>query len=547
MSEGVAARYIRQSKGAADGSEASPEDQREQTADEAARREMTLCPENYEDIGRSGWDPAAVRSGFNKLLKDAAARKFDTIIVHYMSRFTRLTPQDALPTILQLWSYGITIISVTEGVFRPNDMVSLITVIVRMEGNNRESSNKSAAVAGAKRKAKELGGYVGGRSPYGLTTRKEMRGNIAVQVLTPEPNETRVLRAVGLAALYDPDATLTGIADTLISNAVRGRQSEKRQWDATTLRRYLEDPRIAGYDAEPILVDDSNEQVRHATGYTYRRDAETGELLMLDFGPEAPLSVEEWREIQVWLKGRTRGRTARPGESLFSGSGLMHCECGFRMVRFAPAATTQRSYRCPRLKSNDTGRTHSGGNTISMAAADEYVARRLFALISTAEGDPDTLSILAEATLRYGRRVESSVTAGEREQAQEEQRNLTEALKELYSREDAPEYANPIGHRHWQERVINYAARLEAVERRLTVLDAAQSVRLPIHEWMPEDPDVDPIGPGSWWHAASLPDKRDFLSLFLDGVTVLKAKKLPGRPRILDVSGRLRIKWNDAG
>jgi Site-specific recombinases, DNA invertase Pin homologs len=541
MALGVAGRYIRQSSGKADGSEASPQDQRDQTAEEAERRELALYGTAYEDIGRSGWDPSAVREGFNRLLKDAAARKFDHIIVHYLSRFTRLTPQDALPTILQLWSYGITIVSVTEGVFQPNDFVSLITVIVRMEGNNRESSNKSAAVAGAKRKAREAGGYVGGRSPYGLTTRKEMRGNIAVQLLTPEPEEAKVLRAAALAALYSPGATLTDLASELTIRGIPGRQNEHRMWDATTVRRYLEDPRIAGYDAEPILITDSGERVRHPLGFTYNRDPATGAPLLLDF--EAPLSPEEWHGVQDWLKGRTRGRTAVPGESLFSGAKLLFCECGYPMSRFAPVSTGVRSYRCPRAKLDHTGRTHTGGNTISLPAVDDYVARRIFALISAAEGDEEALTVLAEATLRYGRRVESPVRAGEREAAESDQRHLTDALTELYGREEAPEYANPIGRRHWSERVLSYAGQLRAVEARLAVLTEAEIVRLPIQQWFPEDPDLDPIGPGSWWHSADTEARREFVSLFVSRITVSKSASLPGRPRILDVSKRVRVEF----
>jgi DNA invertase Pin-like site-specific DNA recombinase len=531
----VAARYVRQSSGNADGSEASPQDQRDETASEAARRDLELAPGTYEDIGRSGWDPAAVRHGFNKLLNDAAARKFDTIIVHYLSRFTRLTPQDALPTILQLWSFGITIISVTEGEFKPNDFVSLITVIVRMEGNNRESSNKSAAVAGAKRKAKEAGGYIGGRSPYGMTTSKEMRGNIAVQVLKCEPGETRVVRAVALAALYDPDATLGGIAEYLMRRRVPGRQREARQWDATSLRRILEDPRLAGYDADPIIEPGN----RHASGYAYNRDTETGAPLMLSCAPHTPLSPEEWHAVQQWLSGRSRGRTALPGESLLSGQEILHCECGFRMVRFA----ARHAYRCPRPKGHDVGRTHSGGNTISMVALDDYLARRIFALIATAEGDADTLTILAEATLRYGRRQESPVAAGERAAAELDQQHLTAALTELYGREEEPEYKNPIGRRVWSERVVSYAERLSAVEARLRDMTSPTRVVLPIFEWLPEDPDADPIGPGSWWHAASLDDRRDFVTLFVTRVTVSKLEQRPGRPKILDVSGRVRVEF----
>jgi hypothetical protein len=213
------------------------------------------------------------------------------------------------------------------------------------------------------------------------------------------------------------------------------------------------------------------------------------------------------------------------------------------MVAFAPSGDNRRSYRCPRLKSDDAGRTHVGGNTISMRALDEYAARRIYARISTADGDEESLSMLLEATRRYAKRTESPVTAGERQAAEMDQRTITEALESLYDREKDPEFANPIGKRRWSEQVISLADRLSAVERQLRDITEAETPRLPIEQWMPEDPDVDPVGPGSWWHSASMPDRRDFTSLFLSRLTVRKLEKHPGRPRVLDVRDRVKAEF----
>jgi DNA invertase Pin-like site-specific DNA recombinase len=565
----VAVQYIRQSKGKTDKSEASPETQRDETRAKAADRGWALPFKPYEDLGRSGWNPNAERPGFDRMMRDAAAGKFSKIIIHYLTRFTRREPQEALPVVLQLWSYGITIVSVNEGEFPPNDLASLLSVIVRLEGGYRESANKSIAVHGAKKRAREAGGFVGGHPPYGFTTRKELRGKISIQVLVPIPastvdgemSESDVLR-FAVRQIVDNmdkpigkgnqhDASLTGICTELTERAVSTRsgmrdpsKKKRKWWDATSLKRWLQDPRIAGYDAEPIYADrdpDNPSKLGKPTGYRYNRDPETGVPLMLGFEPI--VSVEDWHKVQAWLSSRDRGRAAERGESLFSGSKMLFCECGFKKVRFASEG--RKSYRCPRPKGNDDGRTHDGGNTINMPALDDYVARCVYGRILAAEEDPETGDIMAEASRRFARRTENVTTAGERSSLVIERVHVRAALEEAYDREDEPEYKNPVGRRRWQERVVQYAGQLEAIETRLAALAAAETPALPLRQWLPDDPDTDPIGPGSWWHQADLDDRRDFLRLFLNRVTVHKAKH-PGRPKVLDVSPRVTLTWATA-
>lgn len=568
--EDVAAQYIRQSKGKADKSEASPETQRDKTREAAQSRGYRLPYKPYEDIGISGWDPTAERPAYDRMMRDAAAGRFRYLFVHYLTRLTRLEPQDALPGILQLWSYGVTIVSVNEGEFRPNDFASLITVIARLEGGYRESANKSIAVHGAKQKARNLGGFVGGQPPYGFTTRKEIRytedGNpVAVQALIPReesdgttPSEAEVIR-IAIRRILDGmdkpngkgnqhDASMTSIADHLTALGIPTRGTSKRArqwWDATSLKRMLADPRIAGYDAEPVYgnADPNNpRKLGKPTGYTYTRDAETGAPLMLEGG--GIITPEEFHRAQTWIASRDRGRSAERGESLFSGSKLLDCECSFRMVRFSAKGRPHESYRCPRPKEANEGRTHDGGNTINRAALEDLIPRMVYARIQTAEDDPETLEILAEAARRYGRRTESPVTTGERETLVIERAHVVGALETAYDRENDPEYANPVGRRRWSENVRNLAERLATIDKGLSAIAEAETPRLPLEQWLPEDTDADPVGEGSWWHGASLDDRREFLRLFIDRIVVAKLDKHPGRPKDgIDIRPRVRVEW----
>ncbi|WP_406510725.1 recombinase family protein [Streptomyces sp. NBC_00212] len=62
--------YARQSKARPDSSEASPEAQLAAGAAPAASRGWEVV-HTFKDVGRSGWDPNAVRPGFEDLMSDA--------------------------------------------------------------------------------------------------------------------------------------------------------------------------------------------------------------------------------------------------------------------------------------------------------------------------------------------------------------------------------------------------------------------------------------------------------------------------------------------
>lgn len=44
-----------------------------------------------------------------------------------------------------------------------------------------------------------------------------------------------------------------------------------------------------------------------------------------------------------------------------------------------------------------------------------------------------------------------------------------------------------------------------------------------------EDPLADPTGPEAWWHSAPLAERRRFVKLFVDRITVSKSKERGGR------------------
>jgi DNA invertase Pin-like site-specific DNA recombinase len=581
-----AAVYKRQSSKRVNGSEASTATQHEKGTEEARKRGAIRIT-YYEDLDRSAYKVHVVRKDFERMIADCRAGRINMIVVHYMSRFSRRHPLDALPLIQELLNLGVTIVSVTEGEFRLDNIMDLFNLIFRLEAAYRESANKSEAVMTAKMKAKALGGYVGGTGPFGFAlvaeTRYDENGKpIVVQLPVIDHDEADVIRDAWariqrhMSVPFTPGKThpgsLSGIAVQFNDEGVRtrgqrtGKERAESRWGVDTLKRILMDPRIAGMQAEPVYTyDDDDEtaveveietgkpgkrETRKVKRYRILRDADTTEPLHWS---DPIIPVDEWWELQGWLSKRGRGRGRERRASLLTGlrsadddRPILTCECGRPMgVLNSNSTTSLPSYRCTRPRGGEYPGQHTGGNTVVQQYLDEYLARRVFALISTGEDDVETGDVLAEAARRFGRANEAPETAGERAALLAERADAVDALTNLA--ESLVRARTGIVRRRLEQEEAKAADRLAAAEHRLSVLDDAATPRLPIGEWLPEDTDTDPIGPGSWWHSADLDDRREFLTFFIDNVTIVKSTKRGGHRWVTyDTEKRVRLAWAQA-
>jgi hypothetical protein len=490
------------------------------------------------------------------------------IVVMYISRFSREDPLDAIPIVTELLNLGVTIVSATEGEFRRGNIMDLIHIIMRLDQAHNESKNKSTAVSNAHELARSLGGQIG-KVPYGFdfvptTVRNPADGRpVVIQTLRHRKAETKHIAWMWetIKAHMDDAPTrpgrgtsrpgsLTGITATLERNKVptrgnrtAGNRTENSAWDSVTVKRILRDPWIAGFQRDPVFKRDKDgNQTKNVEGYKIRRDSETMEPLLLECGPIIPPS--EWYELQAWLDQRGRGKGNYRGEYLLSGMDILYCECGSVMVGHRTGGAGPReksaSYECKRRKPQPG--QHAGSCTINCEIADDYVARRVLALLRNAEGDPETLAIIAEATRRFGMRQEAPETAGERMALVQERADAVTALTELYEDREAGGYSGPIGRRTFLDLEQRLNGRIEAAEARLVGLDMASNPGLPVTQWAPEeDVPLHPTGEGSWWHSAPLADRRDMLKLFIDRITVTKAP--PGGRWVAGVADRVEITW----
>lgn len=560
-----AAGYDRQSQERGNRSVASPAVQRANNRAEAERRakageEIVWAGHYSEKPGTSAFSADKTRPEFERLLTDCRLGRVNMIIVDYVSRFSRLEIMDAIPIVTELLNIGVVIVSTSEGEFRKGDIMDIIHLILRLEAAHNESRNKSRAVKGAHDMARSLGGFVG-KVPYGfecapvsVPNPDNPRQTIVVQKLRhstarlrgPITTEPEVIREAA-ARIKQRDASLTGICAAFGREGIptRGQATGKKTadsaWDPATLKRILRDPRIAGFECTPVFRRDADgNPTRSIIGYRVKRDPVTMRPMETDCGPIIPPA--EWYALQEWLDGRGRGKGQSRGQSLLTAMDRLYCECGNVMVGHAKNSNPIKSaYACKRGNKIKPGQ-HSGSCTIAQHALDDYVARRIFALITTAEGDPETADVLAEAARRWGALHETPEKAGERAALLAERADAAQWLDEIYAEKKAGGYRTPAGRRTFLEMEAEATFRMEAAEERLAALAQAATPTLPITQWA--EPGADPIGPDSWWDRSSVEERRELVRLFVDRIVVRKTlpgEQRPGRPS--PVESRVTITW----
>jgi DNA invertase Pin-like site-specific DNA recombinase len=574
-----AAGYDRQSEARKNQSATSPAVQRANNRAEAERRarageDIVWVGHFSEALGTSAFRSDKERPEFERLLTACRTGTVNMIIVDYVSRFSRLEVMDAIPIVSELLNLGVVIVSTSEGTFRKGNLMDLIHIIMRLDAAHNESRNKSRAVKGAHEMAKRLGGFMG-KPPYGFELYPVEVPNpdnpkqiIVIQKLRharaklPGPLKTEgdVLRQA--ANLFEADmggatqnrrgegnraGSLNGIcvgfreAKVPTRGQIVGKKTADSEWDPAALKRMLRDPLIAGYDRDPIKNDAGK-----VTGYKIKRDPVTMRPVELECGPIIPPA--QWWKIQPGLDatGRGKGQSRSTEQALLSAMDRLWCECDNVMVGHRKLANPSKSsYHCKRGNKIKPGQ-HEGTVTINMIGLDDYVTRRVFALIMTAEDDPETADILAEAARRWGVLHEAPERAGERSELLAERADAVRALEELYADRKAGGYSGKIGRRAFLTAEAEASMRMDAAEERLAELDESATPTLPIAEWTARDDDWDgdPIGKGTWWHKASIDDRRELIRLFIDRITVRKSNVIgsaPGKKAI--IGPRVEITW----
>ncbi|MFI7069575.1 recombinase family protein [Micromonospora sediminicola] len=547
-----AADYVRQSKKRESGSEASPATQSHANRQRIEQMNAVYVGQ-YADLGKSAYD-GTERPEFDRMIADCHAGRVNLIVVYYISRLSRADPLDAIPVVTDLLNRGVTIVSVNEGEFRKGNLMDLIHLIMRLDAAHTESKNKSVHVRAAKATARELGGYLSGKPPYGFRLQPEDRRTtegrpIRIQTLAVADAEAAVIRRLVTRVLDTSRATtIVGLTGELNRDGVPtrgqtvGKNTAGSVWSPRVVERILMDPRIAGYAAEVVYAPRTDGRApSRVAGYRIVRDGDGKPIVA---HPEIVDPVD-WYAVQARLSGRPTptGPLGPTPPALLSTLGILLCECGWKMKSHRHSLRGFRSaYRCTRPAGAWQPGQHERDCTVSMDALDDYVARRIFALIATAEDDPETLDIIAEATRLFGLASADPAAAAQRGAISGELDDAEKTLETLYDDRDQGGYSGKVGQRRFLEKERALSDRIEVLTAQLAALDATAAPHLPIAEWLGE-PGEDPIGPGSWWDGATLPQRRMFVTLF---VREIRVRKAPGRGRP-PIESRVSLEWVKPG
>lgn len=544
-----AAVYARQSKARPDSSEVSPEAQVAAGEALAASRGWGVV-HTFKDVGRSGWDPHAVRPAFEDLLSAVRAGEVDVVVVNELSRLTRKGAHDALEIDNEFKKYGVRFVSVLEPFLDTSNAigVAIFTLIAALA--KQDSDIKAERLRGAKDRIRAVGGRHSSSAPYGMRAVREKIGNLVVSVLEPDgDNPDHVAIVERMAEMSFAGVSDNKIATTLDSEGLPApgeaarRATERRmesirkrrvakddssiRWRAQTVRWILSHPAIGGF---------ASERVKRGKVYVnVIAQNEAGTPLTPHRGV---IPGARWLELQEKRSKRARNDRQPGGEvtpTLLSGWRFTTCGICTGSMGQTKSNGGQGYYMC----SNPKGH---GGLSIKRKDADDHVAGRVWARLADADVDDGTdREWVAEAALRFAtHRDLPGVQEAMRETAAHRE-HVRNSITELQADRKAGLYRGRDELAMWRATMTQYrafedqcTARLEELNEQITA-----AIQVPTG-WF--EPGEDPLGPGSPWASWDVFKRREFLDLFLSGISVGPGRD-PETRKYIAIEDRVTLHW----
>lgn len=186
------------------------------------------------DAGVSGATKPADRPGFGRVLELAREKAFTVLLVYKFDRLAREI-RFAVTTVAELAEqHEVQIRSVTEPIDTSTPMGrTLFAILAGMAENERNVITERTA-GGRKQKA-ALGGFAGGRAPYGYE--RDLEGGLRIV-----PAQARIVRRIFEARRAG--RTLQAIADELNAGAVPS--ANGKTWRPGTVAYVVDNPKYAG-------------------------------------------------------------------------------------------------------------------------------------------------------------------------------------------------------------------------------------------------------------------------------------------------------------
>jgi DNA invertase Pin-like site-specific DNA recombinase len=247
-----AATYYRKSTNR---QEDSIERQRAQAVPYAAKQGYQFTSETYVDEGISG-DEFDKRPGFQRLLRDAQAGKFEVIVVDEPSRLSRQNPIDLIEKVIApLRRARIKIDTVSKGPLDYGSLAGIIMMTVHAHKAEDESRDLGRRILGGIAEKVKDGLWFGWSPPYGLRMERTIdpqTGKVLARRCVFGPKEE--VRAVRF--IFDAVANrwwpLRRVCRELEARGVRppttGKGSNKAEgrWNPSTVRKFLVNRKYVG-------------------------------------------------------------------------------------------------------------------------------------------------------------------------------------------------------------------------------------------------------------------------------------------------------------
>ncbi|WP_200416187.1 recombinase family protein [Virgibacillus salexigens] len=319
--------------------------QRDTLRDYARRNHLTIIDE-YVDEGKSGKSIEG-RPEMTRLLKDAAQKKFDTIIIYKLDRLARKT-RDSLEIAETLNEHGVQLISLSESIDTSTPHGRMFYTVLSSLAEMERDQIVGRVKMGMTQRAKE-GKWNGGQCLGYDSKDKKLYVN---------PNEAKIVREI--FELADKGYGYKKIAG--IINRKGYKTKKDKEFSIGTLKGILDNPMYIG-------------KVRfnqHENWSEQRRKGKNKEPIIVDGQHEPIIDKELWERVQFKRKGRSY-KAVQSSKPYFL-SKLIRCpQCGSGMVAAKSKGKTKtyRYYVCGNF--HNKGTTVCSSNSINADVAEAQV------------------------------------------------------------------------------------------------------------------------------------------------------------------------------
>lgn len=367
--------------------------------------------EIYADDGWSGTD--FNRPAFQKMLKDAANKKINCVIVKDLSRFGRnyVEAGKYLETVFPL--FGVRFIAVNDQIDSAANPSSVNNIIVPFKNiiNDEYCRDISVKVRSALDIRRKQGKFIGSFAAYGYKKDETDRGKLII-----DEEAAKIVRLI--FKRFMEGASISGIARELNANSVPNPSAYKKQkglncnrgtsgglWVDTTVRRILSNELYIGN-----LVQKKNEVISYKIHKT--RTVEAPNRIVAENTHKAIIPRADFERAQNLLARDTRVSPKTRRLSVFSG--FVKCaDCGRAMQKrtVVQPNKTYEYYVCSTYKKLD--KTACTKHAIRADLLEEIVLTVLNKYIEIAVNF-DRLSAkvrLAQKNSEYSKRLATELNA----------------------------------------------------------------------------------------------------------------------------------------